>query len=140
MTETSPPFGAPEAWLVQENGSAVMAGNGLVIVVPSGQVVTLQDVIWNEPGPEGLTLRFRFIAPSIAREGGTVAFEDASGDMMALCRNFALPRVATTGPQPAQIIVSLSDIAIPFGEASPDATQYFEAYSIVDGECVWDIY
>ena len=130
----------PAGWLVQENGSAVLPGDGLEVTAPSGQVVTLQDVIWNEPGPEGLTMRFRFVAPAIARDGGTVDFETASADMMALCQGFAMPRLPEVGPVPSQVIVSLSDRPVPFGEAAPDATQFFEAYSIVDGQCVWEIY
>ncbi len=109
--------------------------------MPSGQPVTLQDVIWNEPGPAGLTARFRFIAPEIAREGGTIGFETAIADMDALCNDFALPRIDTrTGPQPAQIVVSLSDRPVEFGAMTPEATQFFEAYAIEDGACVWEAF
>ena len=30
--------------------------------------------------------------------------------------------------------------AVPFGETRPDATQFFNSYSIADGTCVWDVY
>ncbi|MFN3972237.1 MAG: DUF6497 family protein [Gemmobacter sp.] len=110
------------------------------IPVPSGQLVTLQDVIWNEMGPEGLTMRFRFVAPSIARDGGTVAFEVAVWDMLHLCQAYALPRISEIGPVPAQVVVSLSDVPVPFGEAVPEATQFFEAYSIEDGTCIWEAF
>lgn len=118
----------------------VGAKDGELIPVPSGQPISLQDVIWNEQGPEGLTFRFRFVAPQIAREGGTVDFEAAVGDMLALCETFALPRLPQTGPQPSQIIISLSDVPVPFGEAAPEATQFFEAFSLQDGTCIWEIY
>lgn len=110
------------------------------IVVPSGQVVTLLDVITDVAGPEGLTVRFRFLAPAVAREGGSVDAETAALDMDHLCQSFALARIANTGPQPAQIIISMSDIDLAFGETRPDATQLFNSYSIADGTCVWDIY
>jgi hypothetical protein len=110
------------------------------IVLPSGQTVTLQDVVWNVPGPEGLTSRFRFIAPAIAASGGTVDFETAAADMLWLCQNYALPRVADPGPQPSQIVISLSDIPVPFGEANPVATQFFEAYTLEDGACQWSVF
>ncbi|MEZ5912287.1 MAG: DUF6497 family protein [Paracoccaceae bacterium] len=42
------------------------------IAVPSGQSVVLQDVVWGEPGPEGLTARFRFVAPAIAPTAGSL--------------------------------------------------------------------
>jgi len=114
--------------------------NSDTIIVPSGQPVTLHEVIWNAQGPEGLTLRFRFLAPQIARDSGTVDFNTAAGDMQALCENYALPRIAAHGPVPAQVIISLSDAPVPFGEARPEATQFFEAFTIKDGNCIWDAF
>ncbi|MDX5357932.1 MAG: DUF6497 family protein [Rhodobacterales bacterium] len=112
-----------------------------LVPVPSGQPVTFLDAIWNEPGPAGLTARFRFVAPQIAQQGGTVDFDTASADMEALCNTYALPRIeTTTGPRPAQVVISLSDRPVEFGVISPDATQFFEAYSIVDGACIWEAF
>ena len=108
------------------------------IAVPSGQSVTLQDVVQDAPGTAGLTLRFRFLAPDIA--GGGVDVDLAMADMAFLCETYALPRIANTGPAPAQIVISLSDVAVPFGEAAPDATQYFEAYRIENGTCIWEAF
>ena len=108
------------------------------IVVPSGQEVRFLDTILAEPGPEGLTQRFRFIAPAIARAGGTIDAETAQADMEVLCNDFALPRLAQTGPVPAQVIIVLSDREVAFGEPAPEATQYFEAYSIDGDRCVWE--
>jgi Family of unknown function (DUF6497) len=110
------------------------------IEVPSGQKVTLLDVITNVPGPEGLATRFRFLAPAIARAGGTVDAETAALDMDHLCQTYALARIAGTGPQPGQIIISMSDMDVPFGETRPDATQFFNSYSIAEGTCVWEVY
>ena len=111
-----------------------------LITVPSGQAVTLLDVISTAPGPEGLTARFRFLAPAIARDSGSVDAETAALDMDFLCQTYALDKIANTGPQPAQIIISMSDVDLPFGETRPAATQLFNSYSIADGSCVWDIY
>ena len=111
-----------------------------VITVPSGQVVTLMDVIRDTAGPDGLTMRFRFLAPGVARDGGTVDAETAGRDMDALCQDYALPKIANTGPQPAQIVISMSDRDLPFGETHPEATQLFNSYSIADGLCVWDVF
>ena len=83
--------------MVDGDGGTVTPGDDQPITVPSGQAVTLQETIWNVPGPEGLVTRFRFIAPGIAREGGTVDFETASADMLHLCQSFALERVTTAG-------------------------------------------
>lgn len=140
MTSGLTPFPDPATWVVQQDGSAVLAGDDTLVPVPSGQPVVLQDVIWNAPGPDGLTTRFRFVAPQIARDGGSVDFEMAAADMVALCQNFALARISEFGPAPGQIIISLSDRPVPFGESMPEATQFFEAFTIEDGQCIWEMY
>lgn len=124
---------------VQEQGVQAVPGDATLIAVPSGQVVTLQEVVWNAPGPEGLTLRFRFVAPGIA-PGGGIDFDVATADMQALCDSYARPRVTDFGPQVQQIIISLSDRAVVFGATEPDVTQFFEAYRLEDGACIWEIY
>ena len=65
-------------------------------------------------------------------------FDTAAADMVALCETYALPRLANIGQVPVQIVVSMSDRPVVFGEAAPEATQYFEAYRIEDGLCIWD--
>jgi Family of unknown function (DUF6497) len=107
--------------------------------VPSGQPVTLIDVVLDEPGPAGNTMRFRFLAPEIAPDA-SIAFDIAVIDMAALCDSYALPRANEATPVPDQIVISLADRIVPFGQTDPDATQYFEAYRIVDGACVWDMF
>jgi len=140
MNGAATPYGVFFAGAVQADDSGILPGDDTAIAVPSGQPVTLQDVIWNAPGPEGLTMRFRFVAPQIARQGGTISFDRAIEDMQALCQNFALPRLASPGPVPSQIIISLSDVPLPFGDAAPEATQFFEAFSVEGGVCKWEIY
>ena len=120
--------------------AASSAGAQELIAVPSGQAVTFLDAITDAPGPDGLAARFRFLASAIARDGGTVDAETAALDMDFLCGSFALDHIANIGPQPSQIIISMSDIDVPFGEVHPEATQFFNAYSIEDGVCVWDMF
>ncbi|MFN4130269.1 MAG: DUF6497 family protein, partial [Paracoccaceae bacterium] len=124
----------------QQDAAHVIAGDETLIPVPSGQPVVLQDVIWNVPGPEGLAVRFRFVAPQIARDTGTILYETAAEDIVHLCQTYALPRLTEFGPQPTQIIISLSDQPVPFGETVPQATQFFEAFTHQDGLCIWEIY
>lgn len=116
------------------------ATDGSEIALPSGQTVTWIDTINDAPGPDGLAVRFRFLAPAISRKGGTVTAEQAQADMQVLCDTFALPRIPNTGPQPAQIIISLSDRPTEFGVPDPEATQYFESYGIADGACIWEVF
>jgi hypothetical protein len=125
---------------VATEGGQAIPGEGLQVAVPSGQTVTLQEVLWNVPGPDGMAARFRFLAPGIARDGGTVPFEAASEDMAWLCQNFAVPRISTLGPAPVQIIISLSDRDVPFGQPDEEATQFFEAYRLEDGQCIWEAF
>lgn len=134
---TDPTF-SDDVGLQGNAGPLVVSGDGLAVPVPSGLAVTFLDVVLNAPGPEGLAARFRFVAPQI--KGGAVEFEVASADMAHLCQNFALQRVAKFGPVPSQIIISLSDSAVPFGEAAPDVTQFFEAYRIEDERCIWEAF
>ena len=117
-----------------------LKGDEQLIAVPSGQPVRLQDVIWNVPGVEGLTLRFRFIAPQIAEQGGSIDYDTAAADMQHLCESYVLPRLAQFGPAPAQIVISFSDQEVPFGETAPEATQFFEAYSYEDGVCISEFF
>ena len=41
-------------------------------------------------------------------------------------------------PKPARVIVSMSDRPTEFGAAVPEATQFFEAYRIEKGVCIWE--
>lgn len=108
------------------------------IALPSGRSVTFHDVIWGEPGPEGLTVRFRFLEPGLAEVIAATPYDELEADMRALCESYAIGRIANIGPQPAQIIVSISDRPVTFGEADPEAAQIFEAYRR-DGEtCIWE--
>ena len=114
------------------------AGDGLKL--PSGQKVTLIETLANIPGSDGLAMRYRFLAPQIARKGGTVSADTAGKDMEWLCNTYALPRLPTNGPQPVEIIISMSDRDVPFGEDHPEATQFFNSYSIAGGTCEWEMF
>lgn len=119
-------------------GGAALAAGALAladqaIAVPSGQPVTLLEAFTDPRGAEGLTARFRFLAPSLPATDPDVAY----ADLGALCEGYALPRAITrTGPRPVQIVVSLADRPVPFGVDDPDALQLFESFDIAGGTCV----
>lgn len=117
--------------------AASLAAELVSVTVPSGQTVTLSDILADE-NPGTLWLRFRFVAPDIARDGGTVSPETASADMDWLCENLALPYLAQHALTPARVVISLSDRAVPFGVTDPAATQFFETYRPQDGRCIWE--
>ena len=121
-------------------GETIATGGDALIEVPSGQPVWLMDVIRSVAGSDRLAYRFRFHAPWIAQQGGKVDFETAAADMAALCAGYALPRVADFGPQPGRIIISLADQPVAFGDMAPGVTQYFDAFSIENDRCIWEMF
>ncbi len=122
-------------------GAALALSGGVaqaqsVVAVPSGGSVSAIGVIW-ETQPDGsLWARFRFLAPQIARDGGTVSYAAAAADMAHLCEVVALPAVAADGRAPGLIIVSLADRDIAFGTLDTSVTQFFEAFRNDAGQCV----
>lgn len=115
------------------------AGEPVAVAVPSGQSVALSEVLSDE-NPGALWLRFRFVAPGIARDGGGVSADTAAADMDWICLNLALPYIEKHGLDPARIVISLSDRAVPFGTSDQQATQYFETYKPENGTCIWEAF
>lgn len=118
---------------------SVLAGTveAEVIAVPSGQPVTLNEVII-DTAPGEPWARFRFLAPDIDREAGLISAEIAAADMDVLCRDTALPYLQDEQLQVARIVISLSDRDVEFGASDPDATQFFEAYRPENARCIWE--
>jgi hypothetical protein len=110
------------------------------IALPSGREVAFHDVIWGEPGPAGLTVRFRFIEDNLAAVVEATPYDELEADMQFLCESFALERIANTGPQPSTVMVSISNRPVAFGTPDPDTTQIFEAYRPKDGACIREGY
>lgn len=104
--------------------------------VPSGQSVTLNEVLIDEVGAEAW-LRFRFLAPQIAQGADAVTYAQAEPDFVALCDTVALPYLAEYDLTADVIVVSLMDREVPFGQADPEATQFFETFRLENGACVW---
>lgn len=107
--------------------------------LPSGQDVSLIEIL-EDTAPGALWLRLRFLAPEIARDSGHVAHSDAVEDMETLCAEMAVPYVAERGLSPEKIVISLSDRAVPFGQADAAATQFFELFRIENGLCIWEAF
>lgn len=138
MTDTLASGPDTRLWAVQAAGRTITPGNDLVMQVPSGQAVTLQDVIVDAPKADAATYRFRYLAPAIARDGGTMTFATSIDDMQHLCDTYALQHLATPLPAKVQVVISFADQAVPFGEANPDATQFFVGFTVTAGACVMD--
>ena len=115
----------------------MVAAPAFAFDVPSGQQIDLQEVLVEELGEE-TWLRFRFIAPQIARGPEAIAYDVAAPDIEHLCTAVALPYMVEHALSGQVIVVSLSDRALEFGAADPEATQYFEAFRAAEDRCIWE--
>lgn len=115
----------------------LLATPALAVDVPSGQPVELHEVLVDDLGDE-IWLRFRFLAPQIARDGGSVSYAAAEPDFMHLCETLALPYIAEFALTGDVIVISMADRKVEFGQPDPDATQFFEAFRPVDNTCIWE--
>lgn len=109
----------------------------LALDVPSGQQITLQEVLVDDLDGEAW-LRFRFIAPQISRDGGDVSFGRAESDMTHLCESMALPYMSQYELTGEVIVISFADRSTEFGVPEPDATQFIEVYRIENQTCIWE--
>ncbi len=105
--------------------------------VPSGQPLTLTEVLQDSVGNEAW-LRFRFVAPQIAREAAAITYAQAEGDFVHLCDRVARPYMAEFALSADVIVITLMDRPVAFGTPDPEATQFIEAFRIVDNACIWD--
>ncbi|MCR8546670.1 DUF6497 family protein [Salipiger sp. P9] len=108
------------------------------VTVPSGMPVAFHEMLWDDPGG-GAIYRFRFLAPEI---GGAQPrpYEEVAADMDFLCQDIAAPELAEATPAAARIVISLMAEPVEFGDPSPSVRQYFEAYSLRDGLCIWEAF
>ena len=97
--------------------------------VPSGQDIRFAERLY-EDRPDGVTIRYRFVAPSLSE----VDFEKAAGDMDHLCAIYTA-REDVDLTQSHRIVVSLSEKSVAFGTTDASVTQFFEVYSVQEGAC-----
>ncbi len=117
--------------------SGAGASEGDVLILPSGLETRFHEMLWDRPGG-GLKYRFRFVADDFSVE--QLDFDALQIDLEHLCNEFALPRVSNQGPVPQQVIISLADRESEFGVLNSDVTQVFEAYSVENGACIWEMF
>lgn len=113
-------------------GLALLPGVAQAEGVPSGLAVELYDVVVE---PEAGLARFRFVAPELR----ALEFEAVEGDLPWLCDHVALPETRESGWEVSQIVVSIGDREVPFGESDPEALQYFSAF-VFDGSACEEVY
>ena len=118
--------------------AAVLPGDGISFLLPSGREVRLMDVVLDVPSPLGRAVRFRFLSTELAQEKPEAAA--LFTDMEYLCNRYALAKSEEVSPDAEQIVISLSAAPIAFGQASDDIAQYFEAFSRQGQTCEWDAF
>lgn len=104
------------------------------VSVPSGQELALYDVVLEA---EGRVARFLFHAPGIVLEGDGLTYADVADDFAYLCQEIAVPALEANGWTPEEVVVSMADRRVEFGEITPEAIQFFEAFTVEDGTCIW---
>lgn len=108
-----------------------------VLDVPSGQPIELYEVLIDEVGAE-TWLRFRFLAPQIARDTGSVSFVQAEPDLEYLCRQVALPYLDEYDLEADMVAINLLDRPVEFGLTDPEATQFIDLFRVSSGTCIWE--
>lgn len=107
--------------------------------LPSGQSATPVDILWEDQAGE-TALVLRALTPAIARDGGTLGYEEVSADFDALCADVALPVMAATGSAVARVVIVLMDRVVDRGIPDPEATQFIADYRIEDGRCMLEFF
>lgn len=104
--------------------------------VPSGLVLTLQEILEDAQPDGSLWLRLRYVAPGITR----AARAGMDGDFDTLCETQALRYTPTTGAAAAEAVISIASAPVEFGANAPDVVQFFEVYRLQDDTCIWEGY
>ena len=105
------------------------------LTAPSGQVITLYDVVLEE---EMARARFLFLAPGIAAPGGEGRqFAELEGDFPWLCEVVILPVLQQSEIAAEEVVIALADREVPFGTRDPEAVQFFESFGVTEAGCEW---
>ena len=143
FARTAAPEGGAQSWKqLWGRGCTLfllMASPAWAQDVPSGQSVTLNEVLVDTVNAESW-LRFRFLAPQISRDGGTVTYAMAEPDFAHLCETFARPYLSEYDLSPDVVVITLMDRMVPFGQADAEATQFIEAFRIQADACIWEAF
>lgn len=106
------------------------------LAVPSGYELYLHELVFEARQDHSNVARFRYVMPIIGHEG--ITFANVEKDFDYLCKENAVPALEKQSKTVDQVIISLSDRETEFGSTTSVATQFFEAYSIENGSCIWE--
>lgn len=101
--------------------------------VPSDNQTYLHEAMVDAQ-TEPSSLRLRFVQPSLS---AGFDYSDVSDDLFALCQAQFRGEVAQNVAEMGQVIVSIANKEVPFGETNPDVVQVFEVFHLGDAGCEW---
>lgn len=105
------------------------------LIAPSGQQITLYDVVLEE---DMAIARFLFLAPGIALDGSEGrTFAELEGDFPWLCDTVIRPVLKETAIEAEEVVIVLADREVPFGTRDPEAVQFFEMFGVTETGCEW---
>ncbi len=110
-----------------------------LVSLPSGLVVARQEIRLEPVGAptHGVqTVRLRYVSEQL--DGAAFGFEQIEGDFTHLCTSFGLRARQQSAPNAEQIIISIASQPTAFGETAPNVVQYFDAFKVEDGACIWE--
>lgn len=110
---------------------------GWEVTLPSGAGVAFHDAIWEE---DSGTLRLRYVVPAVADPAFADRDADIHADMEWLCRTQALVMIGVSGHAWEGVTITMMAQPVVFGDTAPDVVQFFEAFVLQDGLCVWDAF
>ncbi|MBO9477330.1 hypothetical protein J7382_07280 [Shimia sp. R11_0] len=103
--------------------------------MPSGNEIHLQEMLFETRADDTRVARFRYVMP-LMRQG--IDFTEIEEDFFHLCIGVAVPYLAVSEETVDQVIISMADRETDFGVTTHLAKQYFEAFSVQDGTCIWE--
>ncbi|SLN47312.1 DUF6497 family protein [Roseisalinus antarcticus] len=113
--------------------AAAMAAD---LATPTGQSLTLYDVVLE---PETGVARFLFLAPGITLDADAgPSYSDVQADFPWLCDEVIVPALRENGWGAEEVVISMSDRQVDFGVSDPEATQFFEVFSLGEDGCTWE--
>ncbi|WP_375691055.1 DUF6497 family protein [Pseudooceanicola sp. LIPI14-2-Ac024] len=102
--------------------------------MPSGLVLSLQEVRVEDVAGVGRIARFRYVSAALDGMG----FAAVEEDFPVLCTAQVLPWVAGQPEVPVRVVISLAAAPVDFGTSAPEVTQYFEVFRLEDAACIWE--
>ena len=103
--------------------------------VPSGFDYSVQEVIFDAIGNQQRA-RFRVVMPAVAAH----PFDMVEADFTTLCEDLAVPELSRYQRNFESVVISIADRETEFGVANAEATQYFEAFTLENGTCIWEAF